>query len=81
MDHEDGCVVIQDENDLQQAVCASRAPDEVLVIGPTRRVGGSSMGDHLFGLVRINTVFREMLDVPVIPAKLHLDSTSELTKG
>jgi hypothetical protein len=80
MNHEDCPVIIHNEDNLKQPICASRAPDEIFVIGPTQRVRSSSLRDHLFGLIRIDPVFCQMFDIPVIPAKLHLDFTSELTK-
>jgi hypothetical protein len=71
MDHENRLVIIQDEHNLKQPICASWAPDEIFGIGPAYRVRSSSPGDDFFRLVRIDTVLLDMLDIPVIPAKLH----------
>ncbi len=70
MNHEDCPVIIQDEDNLKQPICASWAPDEILVIGPAQRVRSSSLRDHLFGLIRVDPVLCDMFDIPVIPAKL-----------
>jgi hypothetical protein len=77
MDHENRAIVIQNEDNLKQPICASRAPDEILVIGASHRVGGSSLRNHQFRLVGLDTMFRDMLDVPIIPAKLHQRSSSQ----
>jgi hypothetical protein len=81
MNHENCPVIVQYEDNLKQPICTSPAPDEILVIGPAHRIRRSSLADHVFRLVRINTVLRQMLDVPVVPAKLHDDSTSRFTNG
>jgi hypothetical protein len=81
MDDEDCPIVVQDEDNLKQPICAPRAPDEVLVIGPTHRVRSTSLSHHLFRLVGLDAVPGQMLHVPVIPAKVHLGCASDFTES
>jgi hypothetical protein len=76
MYNENCSVIIQYENNLKQPIGTSWAPNEVFVIGPTHRVRISSLGDDLLDFVRIDTVLRDMLDVPIVPTKLQKDSSS-----
>jgi hypothetical protein len=81
MDDEDCPIVVQNEHNLKQPISAPRTPREVLVIGSPDRVGRTSLGDHLFCLFELNAMPGQMLDVPVIPAKVHFGFASTFTEG
>jgi PhnB protein len=78
---EDCPIIVQEEHNLKQPIRAPRAPSEVLVIRSPERVGRASPGDHMFRLFGLNAVPRQMLDIPVIPAKVHFGFASEFTES
>ena len=72
MNHENRVVRIDDEDDLKEAAIYRPAPDELPFISLNEWKRTSGAGDDLFRFFRIDSVIPDMLDVPGVPAKVHL---------
>ncbi len=76
-----GVIGIEDEDDLKWPVSPPPAPHEELTVTPEERPGRRRILNDAFGLLRIDAVFGDVLNVPVIPAELHRSTEGSLPQA
>jgi hypothetical protein len=74
VDDVNGFVWVEDVDHLKEPATSAASPNEVLVFRVPKRVGALRLTDDPFGLFWIDPVPGNVIEVPIIPAKLHIQN-------
>src|SRR5438094_3992347 len=71
MDHVDSIIFVNDIDNLQRSSTPAAFPHHPLLLGIAEWVGACRIANNFFHLVRFRTMSADVVDVPIVPAKLH----------
>jgi len=71
VNHEDGIVRVEYKHHLYQLTASPGTPDQPLVIGTPQWVRLSRGGDDLLGILWCDSMFSDVVEIPIVPPETH----------